>query len=461
MTAKSLHHDPPEAHPLTIELRPISTLTPEPRNARQHPQRHLEQLARSIQTFGFTCPILIDAHGHVIAGHGRLLAVQFLGWSQVPTITLEHLTPAQVRAYRIADNRLTDCSVWDERLLAEELQALSALDLDFDLTAIGFELPEIDLRIQGLSVDEEEESPPAGEAELQVVSVLGDVWLLGRHRIVCGNALDADAYSALLGSTRAAMVITDMPYNVPISGFVCGNGQIQHREFAMASGEMTRKEFTAFLSQALGLMKQSVVPGALLYAFMDWRHAIEILAAAEAQGLEQKNLCIWDKGVGGMGSLYRSQHELVYVFKAGEAKHTNNIQLGRFGRNRSNVWAYPGVNSFARDTSEGNLLALHPTTKPTALIADAILDASERGEAILDPFLGSGTTIIAAEKTGRIGLGIELDPLYVDVAVRRWQRLTGQHAMHASIEASFDEIAARRSAQTNLANDGFGSAAAP
>jgi len=257
------------------------------------------------------------------------------------------------------------------------------------------------------------------------------------------------------------MVITDPPFNVPIAGHVCGNGKIQHREFAMASGEMSREAFTAFLSQALALMKRALVPGALLYAFMDWRHVIEMTAAADAHGLEQKNLVVWDKGVGGMGSLYRSQHELVFVFKAGDAKHTNNIQLGRFGRNRSNVWSYAGVNSFARDTSEGNLLALHPTSKPVALVADAILDASDRGERVLDPFLGGGTTLIAAETTGRIALGIELDPGYVDVAVRRWQRWTGQAAVHATNGVSFEAIAQQRGAMVVTPDAALATAGAP
>ena len=363
----------------------------------------------------------------VIAGHGRLLAVKHLGWSEVPVIRLEHLTPDQVRAYRIADNRLTDCSTWDERLLAEQLKELAESDLDFDLEAIGFDMPEIDLRIQSLGEISEEPEDPTGQTAFDEppVSVLGDVWQLGPHRIVCGNALEPAAYDVLLGVDRAAMVFTDPPYNVPIAGHVSGKGGIQHREFAMAVGEMTQAEFTAFLSEFLACAKQACAAGALLFVCMDWRHLRELSAAGEAQGLELKNLCVWDKGCGGMGSLYRSQHELVFVYKAGNAAHTNNVQLGRFGRNRTNVWNYPGINSFARQTGEGNLLALHPTVKPVALVADAILDASERGEIVLDPFLGSGTTIIAAEKTGRRGYGIELDPRYVDTAIRRWQRLTG------------------------------------
>jgi DNA modification methylase len=432
---------------LAVELVPIADLVPDPRNARLHPERHIKQLARSVEAFGFNCPVLVDRGNRVIAGHGRLLAVKHLSWQEVPVIRLEHLTPEQIRAFAIADNRLTDVSSWDEKLLAEQLKELSEADLDFDLEAIGFEMPEIDLRIQSLGdmSDEPDESPGSGVDDGPAVSVLGDVWQLGRHRIACGSALDLAAYETLLETSRAAMVFTDPPYNVPITGHVSGNGGIQHREFAMASGEMSQADFTDFLGQSLAAMKRILVPGALLYVCMDWRHLRELSSAGDAQQLELKNLAVWDKGCGGMGSLYRSQHELVFVFKAGTTGHTNNVQLGRFGRNRSNIWSYPGVNSFARQTGEGNLLALHPTVKPLALVADAILDASERGDIVLDPFLGSGTTVIAAEKTGRVGVGIELDPRYVDTGVRRWQRMTGHQAIHAATGQAFDAIAHARS----------------
>jgi DNA modification methylase len=380
-----------------------------------------------------------------VAGHGRLLAIQQLGWKDVPAIRLEHLTPDQMRAYRIADNRLTDCSTWDERLLAEQLKALSEAELDFDIEAIGFEMPEIDLRIQSLGdLDDEPDSADLGAGDAPAVSQLGDVWQLGAHRIVCGDALDAATYVTLLETRRAAMVFSDPPFNVPIAGHVGGKGRVQHGEFAMASGEMTVEAFTDFLTQTVGHMTRVSVEGALLYLCIDWRHLIELSTAGKANALELKNIAIWDKGCGGMGSLYRSQHEMVFVFKAGDARHTNNVQLGRFGRNRTNVWQYPGINSFARNSAEGNLLALHPTVKPVALVADAILDASERGDCVLDPFLGSGTTVIAAEKTGRIGLGIELDPNYVDVAIRRWQRLTGKQATHADTQQSFDRVGEER-----------------
>lgn len=434
----------------SIAFRSLGSLTPDPRNARQHTLKHVQQLARSIESFGFNVPLLIDQAGNVIAGHGRLLAVQKLGWQEVPTITLEHLTPEQIKAYRIADNRLTDCSTWDDRLLAEQLLELSIADLDFSLTDMGFEMAEIDLRIQGLADTEEEGEVDLSDVQGPTISRLGDVWCLGPHRVLCGNALEAESYQVMLAGAAVHLVFTDPPFNVKVQGHVMGNGKLHHDEFLMASGEMSQREFTHFLTQALGQMKATLVEGSLLFVVMDWRHAKELSQAAEHHGLEQKNLCIWDKGVGGMGSFYRSQHELIFLYKTGAAAHTNNIQLGRFGRNRTNVWKYAGANSFARRQGEENLLTLHPTCKPVALVADALLDACDRGQGVLDPFLGSGTTVLAAEQTGRVAYGMDLDPKYVDVAVRRWQRKTGRQAIHAVTGETFDS----RIAQAEPAEEG-------
>ena len=422
----------------SIAFRSLGSLTPDPRNARQHTSKHILQLAKSIESFGFNVPLLIDQASNVIAGHGRLLAVQRLGWQEVPTITLEHLTPDQVKAYRIADNRLTDCSAWDERLLAEQLLELSTADLDFDLTDIGFEMAEIDLRIQGLSDSEEDFAEDLLPAPGPVVSQLGDLWNLGCHRVLCGNALEAESYDVLLAGAKAHLVFTDAPFNTRVQGHVMGNGKIRHDEFVMASGEMSTQEFTKFLTDAVGHMGHRLVEGGLLFLVMDWRGAQALSNAADQHGLKQKNLCIWDKGVGGMGSFYRSQHELIFLYKKGTASHTNNIQLGRFGRNRTNVWKYAGSHSFGRKQGDENLLALHPTAKPVAMVADALLDASERGQAVLDPFVGSGTTVLAAEQTGRIAYAMDLEPKYVDVAVRRWQKKTGLSAVHAVTGETFD-----------------------
>jgi DNA modification methylase len=369
---------------------------------------------------------------------------------------LEHLSEAQAKAFMIADNRLTETSVWDDRLLAEQLKELSVLDLDFSLETTGFEMGEIDLLIEGLTASSEEDQDhadvipfaPAGPA----VSRRGDLWLLGDHRVYCGSALDEAAYAGLTQRRRAAMVFTDPPYNVPIEGNVSGLGAVKHSEFVMASGEMSEAEFTAFLSRACSFLARYSVDGSLHFICMDWRHMGEILAAGRQAYGELKNVCVWAKDSAGMGSLYRSQHELVFVFKHGRGRHRNNVQLGQYGRNRSNVWHYPGVNSFARKGEEGNLLALHPTVKPVALVADAIMDCTARGEVVLDAFLGSGTTVIAAERVGRRCYGLELDPLYTDTIVRRWQTFTGESARHASSGRLFNQREAEVEAEERHAS---------
>ena len=401
-------------NPLEVIYRRIDELKPDPANPRRHSKQQIRQIANSIKAFGFNAPILIDRDGNIIAGHGRWLACRELGWSEVPTLCLDHLTPAQARAFLIADNRLAEIASWDDQLLAQQLKELSLLVLDFNIEDIGFEMGEIDLRISSL------EDPAATNDDLAdllpelpasaPISKIGDLWVLGRHRLLCGTALDSMAFAALMGEERAATVFTDPPYNVPIDGHVSGLGAIHHRPFPMASGEMDRSEFTAFLTRACRNLAAFSVDGSLHYLCMDWRHLEELLAAGREAYTELKNICVWVKDNGGMGSLYRSQHEFVFVFKHGRNGHRNNVLLGQFGRNRSNVWNHPGANSFARCGEEGNLLALHPTIKPVAMVADAILDCSARGDIVLDAFLGSGTTLIAAERTGRRCYGLELDP---------------------------------------------------
>ncbi len=422
----------------------IAAIKPDPRNPRQHSRRQIKQLARSIATFGFIAPALVDGENNVIAGHCRILACRELGWSEIPAIRIENLSEAKIRALMIADNRLAENASWDERLLSEQLRDLSLAELDFDIEVIGFDMGEIDLKIAGLDGEPAAEDPadeiPEG-ATTSTVSKPGDLWLLGDHRVLCGNALDIPNLDTLMGGERAAMAFTDPPYNVPIEGHVTGLGKIHHRSFAMAAGEMSSPSFTVFLARGLRNQAGFCMAGSLLYVCMDWRHIGELLAASREADAELQNLCVWVKDNGGMGSLYRSQHELVFVFKTGGGPHRNNVQLGRFGRNRSNVWHYTGVNSFSRKTGEGNLLALHPTVKPVRLVADAILDCTARGDIVLDGFLGSGTTLIAAERTGRRGFGIEFEPAYVDTIIRRWQKLTGNSARHAENGRSFDDLA--------------------
>jgi DNA modification methylase len=419
-------------------------LKADPKNPRLHSEKQVQQIARSIEAFGFNVPLLVDAEMQVVAGHGRLQACQLLGITEVPTISLEHLTEAQARAFMIADNRLTENATWDDRLLAQQFKDLSEVELDFSLEATGFEMGEIDVMVENLSPATEGEEDPADTvpeptAGIQV-SKCGDLWQLGRHKVYCGNSLNEPTYAALMRDAKAAMVFTDPPYNVHIDGHATGLGTIQHKDFTMASGEMSPAEFTDFLGRVCALLASHSVDGSIHFVCMDWRHLGELLIAGKQAYSELKNVCVWAKDNAGMGSLYRSQHELVFVFKHGKESHRNNVQLGQYGRYRSNVWHYPGVNSFSRSTEEGNLLALHPTVKPVALVADAIMDCSGRGDLVLDSFLGSGTTVIAAERTGRVCYGIEIDPVYLDTIVRRWQAFTGQSAVHALSGRTFTQL---------------------
>ena len=427
--------------PLTIASRAVSTLIPDPRNARQHSQKQIGQVARSVSTFGFLVPVLIDKQCRIIAGHGRVEAAKSLGMAEVPTIQISHLSEAQRRAFMIADNRLTENSTWDQALLGQELKFLSESDLDFGVEVTGFEMAEIDLMIEGL-----DEEPEADEADAlpavqsEAVSKAEDIWLLGKHKLLCGDALIAAHLELLMDGRRANAVFTDPPYNVPISGFATGNGKTRHRNFAMASGEMSKAQFTSFLTAALKLAAHHSAAGSLQFVCMDWRHMGELLEAGDAAYTELKNVCVWCKTNAGMGSLYRSQHEMIFVFKSGKAAHRNNIQLGKHGRYRTNIWTYPGANSFNSAGKGEKPLEGHPTPKPAALVADAILDCSARGDLVLDTFIGSGTTILAAERTGRVCNGLELDPLYVDVAIRRWQTFSGKSAIHAVSGKTFREI---------------------
>lgn len=429
---------------LEMIYRPIEQLKVNPVNPRIHSDKQIAQIAQSIEEFGPIVPVLVDRTLQVIAGHGRLLAARLLGLMELPTISIDHLTQDQITAFAIADNKLTENAVWDDRLLAEQFKLLAGAELDFSLDITGFEVGEIDVLIEGLAPASNTDSDSADtlpDSDNAIpVTHEGDLWMLGPHRVLCGNSLNANSFALLMEERHAATIITDPPFNVRILGHATGLGVVQHRDFKMASGEMTPAEFTDFLAQIFLLLAKHSVAGSLHYVFMDWRHLEEILVAGRQAYTELKNVVVWVKDNGGMGSLYRSQHELIFVFKSGKDPHRNNVQLGQYGRYRTNVWRYPGANSFSRTTEEGNLLALHPTTKPVALVADAIMDCSARGNIVLDPFLGSGTTVVAAERTGRVCYGIELDPLYVDTIVRRWQKFTGLTATHAASQRGFNEL---------------------
>jgi DNA modification methylase len=425
--------------PLAVEYLPIASLKPFERNARTHSKQQIKKIAESIRSFGFTNPVLIDASNTIIAGHGRVDAAKSLGLTDVPTIRLEALTPAQVRAYVIADNRLALDAGWDHDILKIELQNIT-LENQVDISLMGFEVPEIDLIIS--AEDESDAADNLPDDLSTTVTQLNDVWILGEHRLICGDARDKNTFATLMEDRRAAVVFSDPPFNVKIDGHASGNGKVHHEEFAMASGEMSEAEFTDFLTQSLTKLSTWSLDGSVHFVCMDFRHMSELLTASRSVYDSLLNVCVWAKDNGGMGSFYRSQHEMIFVFKNGKAPYRNNIQLGRFGRNRTNVWRYPGANTLSR-SGEENLLAIHPTVKPVALVADALLDCSARGDVVLDSFLGSGSTLLAAERVGRICHGVEIEPRYVDLAIRRWQSLTGERAVLASTGMSFDELAAK------------------
>lgn len=432
---------------LALVYLPARALVPNPRNARTHSTHQIRQIAASIREFGFTNPVLIDRKKTIIAGHGRVEAAKLEGIEQIPTILLENLTEDEIRAYVLADNRLAEKAGWAKEILAIELQHLITIDETFDVTVTGFEIPEIDLILQQVKAEQDKDDVVDIDEAAQAVSQAGDLWLLGKHRILCSNALAEGSFKTLMGNRRAHMIFVDPPFNVKIDQNVCGKGSIRHREFFMASGEMSEAEFVAFLTTGLRLLARYSIANSIHFIFQDWRHVSELLAAGRQIYETLLNVCVWVKDNGGMGSFYRSQHELVFVFRNGKGPHRNNIQLGQFGRNRTNVWRYPGVSTQSKQGDEGNLLALHPTVKPVRLIADAMLDCSARGEIILDSFLGSGSTLIAAERVGRVCYGMEIDPLYVDVAIRRWQRLTGDRAVHAGTKKHFDDLAITQEVQ--------------
>lgn len=417
---------------LQINYVDPAALVPNPRNARRHSARQIDQIVTSISEFGFNTPILIDADRMVLAGHGRLAAALKLGLGQVPVVRIEHLNDGQRRGFMLADNRLGELSDWDEHILALELEELTVLDQPFEVTATGFDMARIDVLIEERHkpVDRSDSADlPVDPATVEQVARPGDLWLLGRHRLFVGSALDRESYQALLDGERAEMAFIDPPFNVPIQGNVSGLGKARHREFMMASGEMTDRQFVEFLTEACCRLVENTVAGSIHFVCMDWR-GLKALLEAGSVYTELKNLCCWVKSQGGMGSLYRSQHELVAVFKSGTAPHINNILLGKNGRNRSNVWSMPGMNSFQKGRAEK--LAMHPTVKPVALIADAMLDCSSRGGLVLDTFCGSGTSLIAAERTGRRCAAIELDPVYASVALRRFCNVTGIEPVNAA-----------------------------
>nr|WP_298930348.1 DNA methyltransferase [uncultured Erythrobacter sp.] len=416
---------PPQAvptanRPLAVDYKPAASLVPDPRNARTHPKRQIEQIIASIKAFGFTNPILADPDGNLIAGHGRLRAAKEMGLAEVPVIELAGLSEAQKKALRLADNKIALNAGWDMEILKLEMAELTMPEIDIDLGLTGFSSGEIDVVLEE-SPDPDDEVIPEVPIEPRVRT--GDIWQLGEHRIACGDGRDTEFLMQLVGEGQQIdCAFLDPPYNVKINGNVNAAGR--HREFAMASGEMTENEFRTFLSDTLGACAKVSRDGAVHFVCMDWRHMDDVTASVTDVYDKLLNICVWNKSNAGMGSLYRSKHEMVFVYRVGDTPHTNAVELGKHGRNRTNVWDYASVNSMKGSRRED--LALHPTVKPVAMVADAICDVTRQGELVLDIFLGSGTSLIAAERVGRAFRGLDIDPAYVDVAMTRWTQVTGK-----------------------------------
>jgi DNA modification methylase len=431
---------------------PIGDLKPNRSNAKKHPEQQIALLVENYKQFGFTQPILIDEEGVILCGHGRFFAAQKLELAHLPAIRLSNLSPEEKRALAIADNKLAELGEWDLDLLQEELGALfdPESELSFDPDIIGFETVELDQLLQGDPdtgrADPADQTEPPDSAALPVTAN-GDVWECGAHKGACGSSLESGDVKKLMGEERAGIAFADGPYNVPNGGHVTRRTDV--REFAMANGEMNEDDFTAFNRIFCQNLRSYLVPGAVAYLCMDWRHRLELQTAADGAFGALRNQIIWVKTNAGLGSFYRSKYETILVYVTPGASHTNNFGLGGKGRYRTNVWTYPGFNAFGRDRDEA--LAMHPTVKPVALVADALKDCSKRGDIVLDPFGGSGTTMIAAERTGRRARLIEIDALYCDLIVQRWQKFTGKIARLAGTNETFEEVRIRRAKEDTTA----------
>lgn len=429
-----------------VEYRDPASLTAYSRNPRVHPEKQIVKLMAGIEQFGFPLPVLVDEDRVIVCGHARIEAAKRLKLTEVPVIVASQWSRAKVKAFRLMDNRISELSYWDNDILAIELAEVIELE-EVTVESLGWDNPEIDLIMEGAKKNGASSDRADVEMELPdtPMAQLGDLFLLGKHRLLCGSSLDSPNWVRLMAGELADMVCVDMPFNVPVNGHVCGLGKIKHLEFQQASGEMDRPQFATFLTDMIGEMAGPLKDGGVLALFMDWRHILEMQMAIEANGLSMLNLCIWNKTNGGMGSLYRSKYELVFIAKKGTASHTNNVQLGKYGRYRTNVWDYAGVNTFSK--SRMTDLAAHPTVKPVALLSDAIRDVTNIGETVLDGCMGSGSLILAAERTNRKAYGIEIEPRYIDVAIRRWQEMTGQDATLAETGETFAELCIRREAE--------------
>lgn len=445
--SRSLSNGEHPALPCT-DLVPIGSLRPHPRNARTHSKKQIALIKGSIEKFGQIRPVIVDDEDTILAGHGFIEAARLAGLTHVAVVRFSHLSETQKRAYLIADNKIAEQAGWDREILAIELgeliELLPAEDLEVTLT--GFAVPEIDLLLADMAASRSGSDDILPALPQNAITMLGDVWLLGRHRLSCDDARKSESFARLMKGTLAVAVFCDPPYNVRVRS-IAGRGQIQHPEFAFASGEMRPAQFRRFLCDTLGNGIRVSTESAVHFVCMDWRHIGELIDVGREVYDTMLNLVVWNKTNAGQGSFYRSQHELIGVFRSGGRPHRNNVELGRFGRNRSNVWTYAGVNTFGKDRMKS--LAAHPTVKPVALVADALLDCTARGDVVLDQFAGSGTTILAAEKIGRIGYCLEYEPRYVDVAILRWQQQTKLEATLEGDGRTFEEIGQARAKSNN------------
>jgi DNA modification methylase len=423
---------------LVIVDLPLESLSSPARKLRARDPAHVREVAATISALGFCVPILIGKNNVVIDGEVRLEAAKLLGLDRVPCVRIDHLSEDEQRLLRLAVNRLGEKGQWNLDQLKIEFEELILADAPIEIS--GFSPDEIDQIVIGDELEVAEQGPLEPYPGAVAVARLGDMFQLGPHQLICGDATDPAVLTRLMdGAPPGRLILSDVPYNVPIAGHVTGGA---HREFAMASGEMSGAEFLGFNVGWIEAAIAHLCDGGVFGTFIDWRGLPTVHSAAVQLGLAPLNLIVWAKTNAGMGSLYRSQHELLPLFKKAGARHVNNIELGKRGRSRSNVWRYAGASSLGSDARRG--LQYHPTVKPTAMLEDALLDLSNRADVVLDPFLGSGSTLIAADKAGRVCRGVELDPLYVDVIIRRYEAATGEVAVLVETGETFRDLAARR-----------------
>ena len=413
-----------------LQMIDIALIIASNKSLRKHYQKQLQKIINAIKKFGFTNPILVDKQLRIIAGELRLLAAKKLGLRQIPVIILEDLTPEEADAIRILDNRIAEDGEWNFGNLKEEVEKLMKFDITFE--DLGFDTVDYDEIFLIKDSDEskvhnsDKEDESWLDANIPPKVKFGDLWRLGDHFVYCGDSLLAKSFEIIMQGELAQIVITDPPYNCKINGHVCGLGKTKHDEFAMASGEMTETEFAEFISKFMQNLIKFSIDGSLHYLFMDWAGLNTLLTQGKRHYTDLKNIAVWNKLSGGMGLLYRSQNEMIPIFKNGKAKHQNHIQLGKNGRYRTNVWDYPGVRATNPESLE--LLKLHPTVKSVPMLHDILLDSSSKNDIVLDCFGGSGSTLLAAERCKRRARLIEISPRYVDVTIYRWEKETGKTA---------------------------------